>query len=47
MGGIDAFNISGLEIYFRSNDHPPPHFHVRRSGEWEIRVFIVKSCGNH
>ncbi len=47
MGKIDAFNINGLEIYFRSNDHPPPHFHVRRAGEWEIRVFIVSTSEAH
>ena len=32
--------IEGLEIKFYSNDHEPEHFHVRKKGEWEIKVFF-------
>ncbi|MBA2663238.1 MAG: DUF4160 domain-containing protein [Bradymonadaceae bacterium] len=38
MGKVDSFAIPGLELLFYSSDHPPPHFHVRKPGEWEIRV---------
>ncbi len=23
------------------NDHEPPHFHVKRRGEWEVKVFFL------
>lgn len=36
----DAFRIAGFTLWFWSHDHRPPHFHVKRAGEWEIRVFI-------
>jgi hypothetical protein len=38
MAIIRAFKIAGLTIWFWSNDHEPPHFHVKRSGEWEVKV---------
>ncbi|WP_254563675.1 DUF4160 domain-containing protein [Oscillatoria sp. HE19RPO] len=40
MGKVDAFSINGLRLGFHSADHPPPHFHVKKLGAWEIRVFI-------
>ena len=41
MGKVDAFKVSGCECYFRSEDHDPPHFHVKHKQEgWDIRVFI-------
>ena len=41
MGRVDAFAIGGLDLWFNSHDHGPPHFHVRRPGEWEIRVYFL------
>lgn len=41
MGRVQAFSIPGLDCWFPSLDHDPPHFHVRRPGEWEIRVRIM------
>lgn len=38
LGKVECFSIAGLDIYFRSLDHDPPHIHVLRRGEWEIRV---------
>lgn len=38
MAKIDCFQIPGLYCWFWSNDHDPPHFHVKRNGEWEIKV---------
>jgi hypothetical protein len=40
LGKVDAFSIDGLRLLFHSSDHPPPHFHVKKPGAWEIRVFI-------
>lgn len=29
-------------MWFWPNDHKPPHFHAKRSGEWEIRVYFLR-----
>lgn len=38
MATVEAFEIAGLKMWFWSNDHDPPHFHAKRSGEWEVKV---------
>jgi len=38
MATVTAFEIVGLKIWFWSNDHEPPHFHAKRSGEWEVKI---------
>jgi hypothetical protein len=38
---VTAFKIPGLKIWFYSNDHEPPHFHVKRRGEWEVKVHFL------
>jgi len=38
---VDAFEIDGLDLWFNSSDHLPPHFHARKPGEWEVRVYIL------
>ena len=38
MPKVECFEIPGLYCWFWSNDHDPPHFHVKRDGEWEIKV---------
>ena len=43
MGKLDCLSIQGLELFFYSNDHLPPHFHVKKVGEREIRVNIDTS----
>lgn len=42
MGKVDCFDIPGLYCWFWSNDHEPPHFHVKRQGEWEIKVKFLE-----
>ncbi len=44
MATIRAFQIPGLRIWFWSNDHDPPHFHVQRRGEWVIKVEFLASA---
>jgi hypothetical protein len=39
---VTAFPLSGLKIWFWSNDHEPPHFHVKKVGEWEIKVSFLE-----
>ena len=43
MAKVGAFSVDGLELFFYSNDHIPPHFHVVKPGEWEIRVNFMRS----
>jgi hypothetical protein len=40
MGRVDAFSLPGCRCFFWSDDHGPPHFHVLKSGDWEVRVFF-------
>jgi Domain of unknown function (DUF4160) len=42
VGKVSAFAQAGLELFFNSLDHLPPHFHAERPGEWEVRVFFLK-----
>lgn len=43
LGKVEAFTISGLVLWFWSDDHEPPHFHVKRVGEWEMRVNFLET----
>jgi hypothetical protein len=43
MGKVDCFEIPGLTCWFWSNDHDPPHFHVERKGEWELKVKFLET----
>src|ERR1700677_2081189 len=38
MPKVACFAIPGLTCWFWSNDHEPPHFHVKRDGEWELKI---------
>ena len=41
MGRVESFAVAGLDLWFNSHDHPPPHFHARKPGSWEIRIYIL------
>lgn len=41
VGKVDAVVLDGLDLWFNSSDHPPPHLHARRRGEWETRVYFL------
>lgn len=47
LGAVEAFTLGGsLNCWWNSSDHRPPHFHEKRKGEWEIRVwFLTCSTG--
>ena len=47
MGKVEAFVLAGLDLWFNSSDHLPPHIHVKRNGEWEIRVFFLLCTRSH
>ena len=42
MGKVEAFMIPGVECWFWSADHHPPHFHARHRGEWEVKVWFLE-----
>lgn len=42
MPKLKAFRLAGLELWFYSQDHLPPHFHVERGGEWQVRVYFMR-----
>jgi hypothetical protein len=41
MPSVKCFTIEGLQCIVHTRDHHPPHFHVIRTGEWEIKVGIL------
>jgi hypothetical protein len=43
MAKLKCFLIAGMQLWFYSNDHEPPHFHARRKGEWEYKVKFLES----
>ena len=38
MPKVKAFSVGWARLTFRTNDHPPPHFHAVRSDEWDVRI---------
>ncbi len=42
MPQVSSFVLPGLFAWFWSNDHNPPHFHLKRSGEWELKVHFLE-----
>jgi hypothetical protein len=43
MAKVQCFTIDGMELWFFSHDHTPPHFHAKRRGQWEVRVNFLAS----
>jgi len=41
LGKVECIRVAGLSLWFNSNDHLPPHFHVNKIGEWEIRIYFL------
>jgi hypothetical protein len=41
MPVVRAFQIAGLDLWFWSNDHEPPHFHAKKRGKWEVRIYFL------
>jgi hypothetical protein len=46
MAILECFSISGLKLWFWSNDHNPPHFHAKKEGTWEVRVLFLEASSN-
>ena len=47
MGKVEAFVVAGLELWFNSSDHLPPHFHARKPGAWEARIYFLACVERH
>lgn len=47
MATVEAFRINGIKIWFYSHDHRPPHIHIKRNGEWEIKVNFLSCTEDH
>ena len=41
MGKVECIAVAGLDLWFNSHDHLPPHLHVRRRGEYELRIYFL------
>jgi hypothetical protein len=41
MSKLECFTIEGIELWFFSSDHQPPHFHAKLKGQWEVRVYFL------
>jgi hypothetical protein len=39
---VACFAVAGVELWFNSNDHLPPHFHAEKAREWQVRVFFLR-----
>jgi hypothetical protein len=39
---VVSIAVAGLDLWFNSADHWPPHFHAERPGEWEVRVMFLR-----
>ncbi len=47
MGKVESIKVHGLDLWFNSSDHLPPHFHARRPGDWEIRVYFPECTSDY
>ena len=41
LGRVECIAVEGLDLWFNSHDHLPPHFHVRRRGAYELRIYFL------
>ena len=41
MGKVEAFEIDGMDCWFWSQDHGPPHSGAKRKGQWCCKVFFL------
>ena len=46
MGKVTSFNLEGIECWFHSQEHRPPHFHAKKRGHWHIRIYFMEAKSN-
>lgn len=42
MPDVQCVSLSGLEMWFNSRDHLPPHFHAEKKDDWEVKVMFMR-----
>ncbi len=42
MTQLKCFAIAGIKLWFWPADHEPPHFHAKRAGEWEYKIYFLE-----
>jgi hypothetical protein len=40
---VSCFWLAGLELWFNSDDHLPPHFHAEKCGDWQVKVHFMRA----
>lgn len=46
MPKVVSVVLLGLDLWFNSDDHLPPHFHAEKPGEWEVRVHFLRGTAD-
>ena len=46
MARVAAFEVPGVEMWLPSGDHEPAHFHARKAGHWDAKVYIQEPAEN-
>jgi Domain of unknown function (DUF4160) len=46
VGRVASLTLAGLDLWFNSDDHLPPHFHAEKPGEWEVRVYFLRDASS-
>lgn len=46
VGRVEAIEVVGLDLWFNTSDHREAHFHAKRSGHWEIRVYLNETTSS-
>ena len=42
MGKVTSFSLAGIQCWFWSLDHRPPHFHAKKDGQWHVSVYFLR-----
>ncbi len=42
VGRVSTLSVPGLELWFNTSDHLPPHLHAEKAGDWEVRVYFLR-----
>jgi hypothetical protein len=45
MSRVACLEVPGLDLWFNSHDHLPPHFHAEKVDAWGVRVFFLRDAG--
>jgi hypothetical protein len=43
VGKLECLSFPGWDAWINSDDHDPPHFHLEKRGEWQVKVLFMRS----